>query len=135
MGWVLEGYLMKRFLSVVSFVALLTGWGVAANAADCADDPKTTGLARTIAIEAAGGGFYGRLQYKETTPLLRPKEIVLTFDDGPHPTNTKSILETLDRHCVKASRGFTNRKPPMRWHPTLPARSRQHDQHPVACRR
>lgn len=103
MGWVLEGNLMKRFLSVVSFVALLTGGGVAANAADCADDPRTTGLARTIAVDAAGGGFYGRLQYKETNPLLRPKEIVLTFDDGPHPVNTKSILETLDRHCVKAT--------------------------------
>ena len=26
-------------------------------------------------------------------------------------------------------------EPPMRWRPTLPARSRQHDLHPVACRR
>jgi peptidoglycan/xylan/chitin deacetylase (PgdA/CDA1 family) len=29
--------------------------------------------------------------------------VVLTFDDGPHPTNTKMILDTLDKHCVKAT--------------------------------
>jgi peptidoglycan-N-acetylglucosamine deacetylase len=34
---------------------------------------------------------------------LQPREVVLTFDDGPMPWITKSILETLDRHCVKAT--------------------------------
>lgn len=73
-----------------------------AQAADCADDPKTTGLSRTIAIDSTGGHRFGRLQYHETV-ALRPKEVVLTFDDGPHPTNTKIILDILDKHCVKAT--------------------------------
>jgi peptidoglycan/xylan/chitin deacetylase (PgdA/CDA1 family) len=30
-------------------------------------------------------------------------EVVLTFDDGPHAQHTKQILDTLDRHCVKAT--------------------------------
>jgi peptidoglycan/xylan/chitin deacetylase (PgdA/CDA1 family) len=71
-------------------------------AADCADDPRTTGLSRTIAIDSTGGKQFGRLQYPETAPL-RPKEVVLTFDDGPSPVHTKVILDTLDRHCVKAT--------------------------------
>jgi peptidoglycan/xylan/chitin deacetylase (PgdA/CDA1 family) len=93
---------MKRVLSVISFVALFASGAVAAQAADCADDPRTTGLSRTIAINAQGGGLYGRLQYKQTAPL-RDKEVVITFDDGPHASNTKTILDALDRHCVKAT--------------------------------
>lgn len=93
---------MKRVLSVISFVALFASGAVAAQAADCADDPRTTGLSRTIAINAQGGGLYGRLQYKQTAPL-RDKEVVITFDDGPHAANTKTILDALDRHCVKAT--------------------------------
>jgi peptidoglycan/xylan/chitin deacetylase (PgdA/CDA1 family) len=93
---------MKRVFSVISFVALFASGIVAAQAADCADDPRTTGLSRTIAINAEGGGFYGRLQYKQTAPL-RDKEVVITFDDGPHATNTQTILDALDRHCVKAT--------------------------------
>ena len=84
-------------------VLLVLSAGVAqAQAADCADDPRTTGLSRTIAIDSTGGRRFGRLQYHETAPL-RPKEVVLTFDDGPHPTNTKQILDILDKHCVKAT--------------------------------
>ena len=30
-------------------------------------------------------------------------KIALTFDDGPHPKQTKKILNMLDKHCVKAT--------------------------------
>ncbi len=93
---------MFRLLKLVSTAAFLAGAGVHAHAEDCADDPRTTGLARTIAIDSSGGKFFGRLQYKDTAPLRR-NEIVLTFDDGPHAKNTKIILDVLDRHCVKAT--------------------------------
>ena len=93
---------MFRIFKVVSVAALVAGTSTVAFAADCADDPKTTGLARTIAIDSSKGKFFGRLQYKKTAPL-RKKEVVLTFDDGPHPKNTKIILDILDRHCVKAT--------------------------------
>ncbi len=93
---------MIRFVKAVSLSVLLLGGLGQALAKDCADDPRTTGLSRTMALDAVGGGEFGRLQYKKTAPL-RPKEVVITFDDGPHPTNTKFILDVLDRHCVKAT--------------------------------
>jgi peptidoglycan/xylan/chitin deacetylase (PgdA/CDA1 family) len=94
---------MPRFWKAVSVVLMLSAGGVHAQAAtDCADDPRTTGLSRTIAIDSTGGRRFGRLQYPETAPL-RAKEVVLTFDDGPHPVYTKMILDTLDRHCMKAT--------------------------------
>lgn len=34
---------------------------------------------------------------------LQPGEVVLTFDDGPVPGRTDSILDTLDRYGVKAT--------------------------------
>lgn len=35
--------------------------------------------------------------------VLRPGEVVLTFDDGPRPGKTETILDTLDRYGVKAT--------------------------------
>lgn len=34
---------------------------------------------------------------------LRPGEVILTFDDGPRPGKTETILDTLDRYGVKAT--------------------------------
>jgi len=93
---------MFRLVKVVSIAAVMAGAGSSAFAADCADDPTTSGISRTIAVDSSGGKFFGRLQYKETAPL-RKKEVVLTFDDGPHPKYTKRILDVLDRHCIKAT--------------------------------
>jgi peptidoglycan-N-acetylglucosamine deacetylase len=76
---------------------------------DCADDPKRTHLSRIIAVDSTDGPLYGQIvnapenKSKERTISLHDHEIVLTFDDGPLAANTMSILETLDRHCVKAT--------------------------------
>lgn len=35
--------------------------------------------------------------------ILRPGEVVLTFDDGPRPGKTPAILDTLDQYGVKAT--------------------------------
>jgi peptidoglycan/xylan/chitin deacetylase (PgdA/CDA1 family) len=93
---------MFGFVKAVSAIALIVGGVSIAHAGDCADDPKTTGLSRTVAIDSTGGKQFGRLQYPKTAPIRR-MEVVLTFDDGPHPQHTKQILDTLDRHCVKAT--------------------------------
>jgi peptidoglycan/xylan/chitin deacetylase (PgdA/CDA1 family)/tetratricopeptide (TPR) repeat protein len=37
-----------------------------------------------------------------TGTSLPPKTLVLTFDDGPHPRHTASILATLEKHGVKS---------------------------------
>ena len=79
---------MFVFRTVVLAATLLAGAYAPALAEDCADDPKTTGLSRTLAIDSTGGKQFGRLQYPKTVPLKR-KEVVLTFDDGPHPHHTK----------------------------------------------
>ncbi len=93
---------MFGFVKAVFALAFLFVGVSLAQAADCADDPKTTGLSRTIAVDSTAGKQFGRLQYPNTAPLRR-MEVVLTFDDGPHPQHTKQILDILDRHCVKAT--------------------------------
>ena len=66
-------------------------------------NPKNAlGVSRVIEIDTTGGPLYGRHQYKRTLPL-KSKEIVLTFDDGPHPEHTISVLKTLREHCTKAT--------------------------------
>ncbi len=49
----------------------------------CAGD-RTLGLSRIIEIDPAGGPRIGTYQYPSSLELA-PKEVVLTFDDGPSP--------------------------------------------------
>ena len=60
------------------------------------------GVSRVLEIDTSGGPRFGTLQYKQTLKL-GPKEVVLTFDDGPHTRNTKRVLAALRRECVKAT--------------------------------
>ncbi len=73
--------------------------GMAA-AAPCAN-PNALGLARTVEVDTTGGPGFGFEQYKAHDFLLL-KEVVLTFDDGPWPNNTRAVLQALEHHCVKA---------------------------------
>jgi peptidoglycan/xylan/chitin deacetylase (PgdA/CDA1 family) len=71
---------------------------------DCPDPAKALGVERVVEIDAANGPLYGEisvLQREEN--FLGPGEVVLTFDDGPMPWITGSILDTLDRFCTKAT--------------------------------
>lgn len=88
------------FLGALLFPALAL-----ANEA-CPGNPDALGPARTLEVETKGGGAYGTLQYPRTLGLA-PKEIVFTFDDGPDPEVTPRILDTLDKHCLKAAFFFT----------------------------
>lgn len=53
----------------------------------------------------APGHLAGRtLEVASTADIiLRPGEVILTFDDGPRAGKTPLILDTLDRHGVKAT--------------------------------
>ncbi len=64
--------------------------------------PNSIGLARTIEIDATGGPKYGESQYPGKNPL-QDREVILTFDDGPHKTLTPVVLDALDYHCTKAT--------------------------------
>lgn len=72
----------------------------------CVHGPDKMGPARLVQVETKGGGSYGTLQYPKTVDI-NSKELVFTFDDGPDPKGTLSILNTLDEHCLKATFFFT----------------------------
>jgi peptidoglycan/xylan/chitin deacetylase (PgdA/CDA1 family) len=59
------------------------------------------GVARIAEVDTTGGGEYGE-QYPPR-PLLDKGEVVLTFDDGPHPEFTRQILDALAAQCTKAT--------------------------------
>lgn len=92
-------------LPAASAAAVVLAMLVAAPAFAACPTPDTDlGVARIVEIDASGGPIFGALtsQARETR-FLRPKEVVLTFDDGPIPGVTRSILDTLDRFCTKAT--------------------------------
>jgi len=64
--------------------------------------PDALGTARVLAVDPAAYPRVGRKHFPQTLPL-RPKEVVLTFDDGPEPGSTERVLDALKRECVKAS--------------------------------
>src|SRR4051794_1756814 len=61
--------------------------------------PGALGVARTVEIDTTGGPGFGFEHFKELD-FLRDKEVVLTFDDGPWPLNTPSVLKTLAEECT-----------------------------------
>lgn len=71
---------------------------------DCPQSASVLGVSRIIEIDADSGPLFGVITKQENEPsFLGPKEVVLTFDDGPAPAITTPILETLKRHCTKAT--------------------------------
>ncbi len=60
-------------------------------------------VSRIVEVDATGGPLFGSVTHQHREPtFLKPKEVVLTFDDGPMPWVTRSILDTLDAYCTKA---------------------------------
>jgi len=90
---------MKRLL-IVAALSLLSP--AQPRAEDKAVDCKNAlGVSRIVEIDTKGGGLYGD-QYPPQH-ILKKGEVVLTFDDGPHPTYTKQILAALKAQCTKAT--------------------------------
>ncbi len=82
--------------------ALLMLTPAAAAAADCSGNPAALGTARVLTVDPATTPAVGRKHFPATLPL-EPKEVVLTFDDGPFPGTTDAVLAALRHECVKAS--------------------------------
>jgi peptidoglycan/xylan/chitin deacetylase (PgdA/CDA1 family) len=66
----------------------------------CAN-PDALGVARVVEIDTTGGPGFGFQHFKQFD-FLTDKEVVLTFDDGPWPTNTLAVLKALADECTKA---------------------------------
>jgi len=92
---------MRRIIAV-SAISAFFAWTGSATASECAGHPDALGTERIIAVDPSEHPRVGTMQYPESLPL-QDKEVVLTFDDGPLPRYTDSILDTLAAECVKAT--------------------------------
>ncbi len=63
---------------------------------------EALGTARVLPVDAATTPRVGRKHFHGALPLA-PKEVVLTFHDGPAPGTTARVLEALKRECARAS--------------------------------
>ena len=70
-------------------------------AAENACPPNALGVSRTAEIDTTGGPWFG--SPRGDKDFLAPGEVVLTFDDGPTPRNSRAILTALAAHCTKAT--------------------------------
>ena len=64
-------------------------------------NPNALGVSRVVEIDTTGGPGFGFQHYK-SYDFLEPKEVVLTFDDGPQKFHTEAVLAALAEQCTKA---------------------------------
>ncbi|MGE0280071.1 MAG: polysaccharide deacetylase family protein [Rhizobiaceae bacterium] len=107
--------------SIVLALALsasVTAGSALAQTADKAkcDNPNALGVSRTIEIDTDSGPGFGFEHFK-AYDFLRDKEVVLTFDDGPWPGHTTSVLKALAEHCTKAMFFVVGKH--ASWHPEI----------------
>jgi peptidoglycan/xylan/chitin deacetylase (PgdA/CDA1 family) len=106
LGWGAMMCLRALTLWIVLFL------NAAAHAAQCSYESEKSFLSRVVAVDSSNGPVYrvskSNAEAASARPLeLRPKEVVLTFDQGPHRDYTQYILDILDHHCAKATFFFT----------------------------
>src|ERR1700730_1661650 len=94
---------MIVYRTILPAIVLASLCAPVANAASpCPDNADALGTERVLRVDAASTPRVGHKHFPQTLPL-EPKEVVLTFDDGPQPGSTRKILEALKRECVKAT--------------------------------
>jgi peptidoglycan-N-acetylglucosamine deacetylase len=89
-----------RVVPIVLMIAVIAT--AAQGQTPCPCNADALGTARVLTVEAATTPRVGRKHFPQTLPLA-PKEVVLTFDDGPVPGTTPRVLDALKRECVRAS--------------------------------
>jgi len=87
--------------SIAALAVVLTAMAAQA-APSCPDNADALGTERVLSVDPAATPRVGRKHFPATLPL-QPREVVLTFDDGPEPHSTPRVLDALKRECVKAS--------------------------------
>src|SRR6266545_563534 len=94
---------MKIRLSIALLALALTATAAHGEAAaPCPGNADALGTARVLTVDAATTPRVGRKHFRDTLALA-PKEVVLTFDDGPESGSTARVLDSLKRECVRAS--------------------------------
>jgi peptidoglycan/xylan/chitin deacetylase (PgdA/CDA1 family) len=90
-----------RKLVVLAGLLIVAASSMAAAQGSC-PRPGTLGVSRTVEIDTTGGPGFGMQHYK-AYDFLQPKEVVLTFDDGPQKFSTEMVLAALADQCTKAT--------------------------------
>ncbi len=94
---------MRYSVPVVLTFLLLAGLPSSAFAQKaCPGNDNALGVSRVVQITTTGGPGFGFQHYK-AYDFLRDGEVILTFDDGPLPQPTTTILKALAKHCAKAT--------------------------------
>ena len=88
-----------RFVAWVSLASVMIAVSPALAEDTC--PAGTLGVSRTVEVDTTGGPWFGEPHGDRN--LLAPGEVVLTFDDGPSPKNTRAILAALAKECIKAT--------------------------------
>jgi peptidoglycan/xylan/chitin deacetylase (PgdA/CDA1 family) len=92
-----------RCFAPIAFLAAIT-IGAPALAAACPGNREALGTSRVLSVSPREYSRIGGMQYSQFPQLpLNDHEVVLTFDDGPLPPYTDSVLKTLAADCVKAT--------------------------------
>ena len=81
-------------------LAALTAIG-SVKAADCPRE-DALGTSRILSVDAKTTPRVGLKSFPQTLALA-DHEVVLTFDDGPHPPTTSKVLAALAQECVRAT--------------------------------
>jgi peptidoglycan-N-acetylglucosamine deacetylase len=93
--------IMPIWAAALLFVLGLTMTGAHAQSS-CEGRTDALGTARILAVDAAATPRVGRKSFPQTLRLA-PREVVLTFDDGPWPGTTPRVLDALKAECVRAT--------------------------------
>ena len=88
--------------AVAVVAAFYSSAAATAQTAPPCTNPNALGVSRTVQIDTTGGPGFGFEHYK-ANDFLQPKEVVLTFDDGPQKFSTEAVLAALAEQCVKAT--------------------------------
>ena len=100
----------RIFLIAVTCVFAALHSAASASDKNCPNPGRALGVSRIFEIDTKAGPLFGDFSKYEREPrFLGPKEVVLTFDDGPMPRYTKPILEALDKFCTKATFFYVGR--------------------------
>jgi peptidoglycan/xylan/chitin deacetylase (PgdA/CDA1 family) len=110
--------MIKAFVAALALTAMVA---TADGAESCPGNNDALGTARALAVDAATNPRVGRKHFPQTLPLA-PKEVVLTFDDGPFPGTSGRVLDALRHECVKATFFLLGRN--VQAHPELARRER-----------
>ena len=95
-----QQWMMWRSIVIAALVlGTSPAWG---GTVPCPGNADAIGTARVLLVDATTPPRVGRKQFSETLALA-PKEVVLTFDDGPEPATTPRVLDALARECARAS--------------------------------